>query len=84
MVILFGYILILGGAVTEISSIDVAHLLRWLDRYPVLVEVKGGSRPLCAERIWITSNVDPRKWYPELDEETNLALLRRLNITHFN
>lgn len=66
------------------GSIDVAHLLRWLDRYPVLVEVKGGSRPLHARRIWITSNVDPRAWYPELDEQTKLALLRRLNITHFN
>lgn len=66
------------------GSIDIAHLLRWLDRYPVLVEVKGGSRPLCAVKFWITSNVDPRQWYPDVDEETKLALLRRLNITHFN
>lgn len=66
------------------GSIDVSHLLRWLDRYPVTVEVKGGSRPLVGSRIWITSNLDPRKWYPEIDEETLSALLRRLNITHFN
>jgi len=64
--------------------IDISHLLRWLDRYPVLVEVKGGSRPLCARKFWITSNLDPREWYPGLDADTLAALLRRLNITHFN
>jgi len=67
------------------GTIDVAHVLRWLDRYPVRVEYKGGSRPLLCENIWITSNLDPRCWYPELDEETKNALMRRLtNITHFN
>jgi len=65
------------------GGIDVAHLLRWFDRYPCRVEVKGSSRPLNAKRIWITSNLDPRLWYPELDEETVGALMRRLKITHF-
>lgn len=66
------------------GDIDIAHMLRWLDRYPVIVEVKGGSRVLRAERFWITSNLDPRAWYPSADEETKLALLRRLTITHFD
>lgn len=66
------------------GGIDVAHLLRWLDRYPCCVETKGSSRPLLARKIWITSNLDPRQWYPDLDEDTRAALLRRLNITHFN
>jgi len=66
------------------GSIDIAHLLRWLDRYPVCVEIKGASRPLIASKIWITSNVDPRLWYPDCDPDTVLALLRRLEITHFN
>jgi len=66
------------------GAIDVSHLLRWLDCYPVLVEIKGGSRPLLARKIWITSNLDPRLWYSDLDQETLDALLRRLNITHFN
>lgn len=65
------------------GGIDISHLLRWTDRYPVLVEIKGSSVPLFATRIWITSNVDPRLWYPELDADTVLALMRRLNITHF-
>lgn len=65
------------------GGIDIAHLLRWLDRYPVLVEIKGSSTPLVAEKIWITSNLHPFNWYPDLDEETRNALLRRLQITEF-
>lgn len=64
--------------------INIAHLLRWTDRYPVRLETKGGSVVSNFKRIWITSNLDPREWYPEADNETKLALLRRLNITHFN
>lgn len=65
------------------GGIDVSHILRWCDRYPVRVDIKGSSRPLLAEVLWFTSNVDPRLWYPELDSETLSALLRRFNITHF-
>jgi hypothetical protein len=66
------------------GGIDVAHLLRWLDRYPVIVEVKGGSVCLAATKIWITSNISPEAWYPELDVDTMLALRRRLIVTHFD
>jgi len=66
------------------GGIDIAHILRWFDRYPVIVEVKGSSVVLSAKTIWITSNLDPNYWYPELDGETRSALLRRLNITEFN
>lgn len=65
------------------GGIDVSHMLRWLDRYPVRVELKGSSAPLKAEKIWITSNLHPSEWYPELDGETKKALLRRLEITYF-
>lgn len=65
------------------GGIDIAHLLRWVDRYPVIVEVKGSSAVLRAKTIYITSNLDPRSWFPELDEKTMNALLRRLTITHF-
>jgi len=65
------------------GRIDVSHLLRWLDRYPVNVEVKGSSVPLRARSIWITSNLDIEQWYPELDELTLKALKRRIKITRF-
>lgn len=62
------------------GGIDIAHLLRWFDRYPCSVETKGGSVPLCATKFWITSNLHPRDWFPELDGATYLALERRLQI----
>jgi len=62
------------------GGIDIAHLLRWFDRYPVLVEIKGASTCLVAEKIWITSNLHPRDWYPDLDYVTYQALERRLEI----
>ena len=62
------------------GAIDIGHILRWLDRYPVIVEVKGSSVVLKASKIWITSNLHPRSWFMELDEITYLALERRLEI----
>jgi hypothetical protein len=62
------------------GGIDIAHLLRWLDRYPVCVETKGGSLPLVGSKMWITSNLHPRDWYPELDAASFAALERRLII----
>lgn len=52
------------------GGIAINHLLRWFDRYPVIVEVKGGATVLRATNIWITSNISPDDWYPELDQET--------------
>ena len=66
------------------GGIDIAHMLRWLDRYPVIVEVKGSATPLLATVIWITSNISPAAWYPDLDEPTGEALTRRLNVVHFD
>lgn len=65
------------------GSIDISHMLRWLDRYPCLVEIKGSSTILVARNIWITSNVHPRYWYPDLDGPTTDALMRRLEIIEF-
>jgi hypothetical protein len=65
------------------GGIDISHILRWTDRYPVLVEVKGSTTVLKAKNIYFTSNIHPRDWYPDLDEETKNALLRRMDIVHF-
>lgn len=64
------------------GGIDIAHMLRWLDRYPVIVEVKGGAQVLKAKKVWITSNLEPKFWYPDADAATVDALMRRLNIVN--
>jgi len=63
--------------------IAINHILRWLDRYPCMAEVKGFSTPLLATNFWITSNVDPRQWYKEISDDQQKALLRRCEITKF-
>lgn len=65
------------------GGIDISHMLRWLDRYPLIVEIKNGSSVCEVENIWITSNLHPRDWYPDLDEETKAALLRRTKVTRY-
>lgn len=66
------------------GGVHISHFLRWTDRHPVIVEVKGGSQVLRATNIWLTSNLNPRDWYPEIDEATRDALFRRLEIVHFD
>lgn len=57
------------------------ELLRILDRYPYTVEVKGGSRPLLAKVIIITSCVPPAQLYGsgEIREDIQ-QLLRRIDV----
>lgn len=64
--------------------IDVAYLLTWLDRYPVSVEVKGSSEPLCATTFWFCSNLTLRECYPDLDEPSFAALTRRFTVINFH
>lgn len=64
---------------------SVNDLKRWLDRYPVNVEVKGAVVPFAAKKIWITSNHHPRDWWPNLKLVDKKALNRRFTkITRFN
>lgn len=64
------------------GRVDISHILRWFDRYPVVVEIKGSAVVLAAKKIWITSNLDPRSWYPDLDSETLNALMRRMTVNY--
>lgn len=59
-------------------------LLRLLDKYPYVVEVKGGSRQWLAEEIFITAPMHPRDAYAHRSDEDIKQLLRRITtITHF-
>jgi len=64
--------------------IAVGNLLRWLDRYPVRVEVKGSARVLLCKSMWITSNIPPEQWWPDLDSDTFSAFRRRVRVTQFH
>jgi len=67
------------------GRVDIINVLRWLDRYPCTVEVKGFSVPLEATEFWITSNLSPDDWYPDASPEHKRALRRRLtHVVHFS
>lgn len=53
--------------------------LRLLDRYPMSVPIKGGFTNWAPKRIYITSNIQPRGWYDNLDTPSFEALMRRIN-----
>jgi len=61
--------------------IDITYLLRWIDRYPCMVEIKGGAIVLKARRIFITSNLHPDDWYPNATPAHKAALARRITST---
>lgn len=62
------------------GNIPYTMLLRMLDRYPLQVEVKGGTLVFNPNVIVITSNTPPNQWY--FQDNINFdhsALLRRLS-----
>lgn len=70
------------------GCIGITHLLKWFDKYPCGVEVKGGCEPLLATEFWVTSNVSPDEWWGRQEgkkptEEQLAALRRRIQVTHF-
>lgn len=62
------------------GQVGITHLLRWFDKYPCVVEQKGGGCCLIAKKMWITSNIDPHLWYPDGKPAQIAALMRRLKI----
>lgn len=66
------------------GAIDIGYLLQWVDRYPVLVEIKGSTVPLVAKKFWLTSNIPPHLWFPDVDQVTQDALFRRFEIIEFS
>ena len=56
------------------------ELLRYLDRYPVQLETKGGTRQLLARNIVITSCYPPEQLFDT--REDIQQLIRRIDFIH--
>lgn len=56
-------------------------LLRWIDKWPLQVPVKGGFATMQAERIIVTSHICPLWWYPQRSSEVER---RFTTITHLD
>lgn len=68
------------------GTMDIVHLLKWLDSYPLTVEVKGGQVVLNSKKWWITSNINPDEWYQGKATDEQCAALRRrmTNVVHYS
>lgn len=60
--------------------IDISYILQWTDRYPLMLEVKGGAVPCNFTTLIFTSNLPIEQWYPDLDSATLQALKRRFHV----
>ena len=63
------------------GQLPFGMLLRLLDVYPMLVQVKGGFRQFSPDIVYITSPYKPEHWYSNLFLEDKIdQLLRRLYV----
>jgi hypothetical protein len=56
-------------------------VLRLADRYPLLVETKGGQVNFCAKRIIMTSNARPLELWSKIEDKA--AFIRRISLYKF-
>jgi hypothetical protein len=51
------------------GQIPLTTLLQMLDKYPMMVDVKGGRVPFMFDAIYIASNMHPKYWYANVRQE---------------
>lgn len=60
------------------GQLPIEDLLTLLDGHPTTVRILYlGNKPWIPTKIFITSNLHPKNWYPKLDNDTYQALWRR-------
>ena len=60
------------------GTAGITWLLRLCDRYPMRVQIKGGTTPWLPRRIIFTSNVKPEDWFPDALQVHKDAFARRV------
>ena len=61
------------------SWFKLTYLLKLIDRYPFQVPIKGAYTWWVPKTIYFTSNIHPKDWYQNANDEHVNALMRRLN-----
>ena len=61
------------------SNFRLDYMLRLLDRYPMKLNIKGSHTWKVATKIYITSNVQIDRWYPNCLDIHRKALKRRIH-----
>lgn len=61
------------------GQIPITRLNALLDGYQCRLPMKGGFYWAMWDKVYITSNIDPKDWYPNVPEKVKKALMRRIN-----
>jgi len=59
-------------------QIKLNVVLRLFDRHPYVIEAKGLNMQFTSKTIVITTNIDPKDWYPKAPEHGRKPLERRI------
>lgn len=54
------------------GQIRCQKMLKYLDKYPIALPIKGGHRPCYWKAIFICSNTRPDEWYTRENEKTGM------------
>lgn len=54
------------------GQIRCQKMLKYLDRYPISLPIKGGHRPCYWQHVFICSNTTPDEWYTKVNERTGM------------
>lgn len=65
------------------GQLNLSLLLRILDIYKMRIPVKGGFTWAMWNKVYITSNTHPSKWYDHLTPEQDAALKRRIKQVYY-
>lgn len=66
------------------SQLSISGLLTITDSYQVRLPVKGGHVYSKWDKLYITSNIDPREWYKGVNMARRTALADRItSVTHY-
>lgn len=57
---------------------------RLCDKYPLMLNVKGGSMPCKVTEVHICSNYLPSQWWGEKTRYNQQAVYRRINVVHWH
>lgn len=64
------------------GGVPITTFLKWIDRYPVQLPVKGAFVPAVYDTVIITSNCPPDTWFPGCSTNHLNAMNRRFHRVH--
>lgn len=66
------------------SNLSISYLLKLLDKYPLRLKARYENKIACYTKVYIVSNIPLSEQYQGCDNDTRLALMRRIHsIKHY-